>query len=168
MLVLRSTMRTSRPKTMSINNDDISNDNNVNNEKLKKWYIPKCLCIISVHDYITNYQEILNTIYDLIMSNKHSSLFLDHMIEKLIVETPRIPRGHKRFILKFPNKDIEISEKKMNEMPSVNVNLSRTFDILSINNVIEIFKYLVYETKLIFFSENLFDLTNTIISFLSL
>ena len=168
MLVLRSTMRTSRPKTMSINNDDISNDNNVNNEKLKKWYIPKCLCIVSVHDYITKYQEILNTIYDLILSNKHSSLFLDHMIEKLIVETPRIPRGHKRFILKFPNKDIEISEKKMNEMPSVNVNLSRTFDILSINNVIEIFKYLLYETKLIFFSENLFDLTNTIISFLSL
>ena len=167
MLVLRSTMRTSRPKTMSINNDENSN-NSSSNEKLKKWYIPKCLCIVSVHDYITKYQEILNTIKDLILSNKHSSLFLDHMIEKLIVETPKIPRGHKRFILKFPNKDIEITEKKMNELPSVNVNLCRTFEILSINNVIEIFKYLLYETKLIFFSENLFDLTNTIISFLSL
>ena len=169
MLVLRSTMRTSRPKSMSIDIDDNPNkNNNNNNEKIKNWYIPKCLCIVSVHHYIAKYQEILNTIYDLILSNNYPSLFLDHIIEKLIVETPRIPRGHKRFILRFPNKDIEISEKKMNELPSVNINLCRTFDILSIDNVIEIFKYLLYETKLIFFSENLFDLTNTILSFLSL
>jgi len=166
MLVLRSTMRTTRPKGMSIDTDN--NQTNNHNEKIKKWYIPKCLCIVSVHHYITKYQEILNTIYDLIISNNYPSLFLDHIIEKLIVETPRIPRGHKRFILRFPNKDIEISEKRMNELPSVNVNLCRTFDILSIDNVIEIFKYLLYETKLIFFSENLFDLTNTILSFLSL
>jgi len=166
MVVLRSTMRTARPKSMSIDIDE--NPNNNNNEKIKKWYIPKCLCIVSVHHYITKYQEILNTIYDLILSNKYPSLFLDHIIEKLIVETPKVPRGNKRFVLRFPNKDIEISEKKMNELPSVTVNLCRTFDILSINNTIEIFKYLLYETKLIFFSENLFDLTNTILSFLIL
>jgi hypothetical protein len=99
---------------MSINLDENPNNNNNNNDKIKKWYIPKCLCIVSVHHYITIYQELLNTIYDLILSNQYPSLFLDHIIEKLIVETPRMPRGHKRFILRFPNKDIEISEKKMN------------------------------------------------------
>ena len=160
MIILRSTMKVARPKDMSI-------DANNNNE-LKKWYIPKCLCIVSVHPYINKYQEILNTIYDLMLSNKYPSLFLDHIIEKLIIETPKIPRGHKRIVLKFPNKEIEISEKKMNEMPLVNANFCRLFDVLSINNVIEIFKYLLYETKLIFFSENLPDLTNTIISFLFL
>ena len=160
MIILRSTMKVTRPKDMSID----TNDNN----QLKNWYIPKCLCIVSVHPYINKYQEILNTIYDLVLSNKYPSLFLDHIIEKLIIETPKIPRGHKRIVLKFPNKEIEISEKKMNEMPLVNVNFCRLFDILSINNVIEIFKYLLYETKLIFFSENLPDLTNTIISFLFL
>ena len=161
MLILRSTMKTARPKEMSI-------DQNINKENLKKWYIPKCLCIVSVHPYINKYKEILTNIYDLILSNKYPSLFLDHIIEKMIVETPKVPRGHKRIVLNFPNKDIEISEKKMNEMPLVNVNFCRMFDILSINNVIEIFKYLLYETKLIFFSENLPDLTNTIISFLFL
>ena len=160
MIILRSTMKVARPKDMSI-------DANNNNE-FKKWYIPKCLCIVSVHPYINKYQEILNTIYDLMLSNKYPSLFLDHIIEKLIIETPKIPRGHKRIVLKFPNKEIEISEKKMNEMPLVNANFCRLFDVLSINNVIEIFKYLLYETKLIFFSENLPDLTNTIISFLFL
>ena len=102
------------------------------------------------------------------MSNKPPSLFLDHIIEKMILETPRVPRGHKRVILRFQNKDIDISENKMNEMPLVNVNYCRMFDLLSIYNVIEIFKYLLYETKLIFFSESLPDLTNTILSFLSL
>ena len=160
MIILRSTMKVTRPKEMNISSD--------NNEEIKKWYIPKCLCIVSVHPYINKYQEILNTIYDLILSNKYQNLFLDHIIERLIIQTPMVPRGHKRLILKFPNKEIEISENKMNEMPLVNVNFCRTFDILSINNAIEIFKYLLYETKLIFFSESLSDLTNTIISFLFL
>ena len=161
MIMLRSTMKMTRPKEMSI-------DQNINKDLLKKWYIPKCLCIVSVHPYINKYKEILTNIYDLILSNKYPTLFLDHIIEKMIVETPKVPRGHKRIVLNFPNKDIEISEKKMNEMPLVNVNFCRMFDILSINNVIEIFKYLLYETKLIFFSEHLPDLTNTIISFLFL
>ena len=161
MMMLRTTMRNRRPREMTI-------DEPLTNKELKKWYIPKCLCLVSVHPYINKYQEILNTIYDLILSNKNQNLFLDHMIEKLIVQTPKIPRGHKRIVLKFPCKNIEISETKMNEMPLVNANFCRIFEILSINNIIEIFKYLLYETKLIFFSENLSDLTNTIISFLFL
>ena len=158
-IILRSTMKVSRPRQMTIDDPIASNE-------LKNWYIPKCLCLVSVHPYINKYQEILNYIYNLILSNKYPTLFLDHIIERLIVETPKLPRGHKRIILKFPDKEIEISETKMNEMPLVNINFCRMFDILSINNIIEIFRYLLYETKLIFFSENLSDLTNTIICFL--
>lgn len=40
MIILHSTMKVTRPKDMSI-------DNNSNNE-LKKRYLPKCLCIVSV------------------------------------------------------------------------------------------------------------------------
>lgn len=133
-----------------------------------KYYIPKCLCLVSVHAYIDKYEEILRTLYDLSLMNKYPNLFMDYIIEKLITETPKVPRGHKRIILQFPNKEIEISENKMNELPTVNVNLLRTFDILSVGNVIEILKYLLYETKLIFFSKDLYDLTNTILSFLFL
>ena len=104
MMVLRSTMRVRRPKEMTIDS--------FNKDALKQWYIPKCLCIVSVHPYINKYQEILSTLYDLIINNKYPSLFLDHIIERLIIQTPKIPRGHKRIILRFPNKEIEISEKK--------------------------------------------------------
>ena len=134
----------------------------------KKYYIPKCLCLASVHPYIDKYEEILRTIYSLSLENKYPNLFLDHIIEKLILETPKVPRGYKKVILQFPNNEIDISENKMNELPCININLLRTFDILGIGNIIEIFKFLLFETKLIFFSKDLYDLTNTILSFLLL
>ena len=134
----------------------------------KKYYIPKCLCLASVHPYIDKYEEILRTIYSLSLENKYPNLFLDHIIEKLILETPKVPRGYKKIILQFPNNEIDISENKMNELPCININLLRTFDILGIGNIIEIFKFLLFETKLIFFSKDLYDLTNTILSFLFL
>ena len=142
--------------------------NNNAKKKYKNFYIPKCLSLVSVHPYIDKYEEILRTIYDIVISGSFSNIFIDQIIEKLIIETPKIPRGLKRILLKFPNNEIELTETKMNQFPSVNVNLAYTFDILSYNNIIEIYKYLLYETKLIFFSEDLYTLTNAILSFLFL
>ena len=142
--------------------------NGQDKKSTQKYYIPKCLCITSVHSYIDKYEEILRTLYGLTLENKYPTLFIDHIIEKLITETPKVPRGHKKIILQFPNKEIDISEKKMNELPSINTNLIRVFDILSVGNIIDIFRYLLFETKLIFFSKDLYDLTNTILSFLFL
>jgi hypothetical protein len=146
-------------------------DNEINNNAKKKYsnfYIPKCLSLVSVHPYIDKYEEILRTIYELVISGYCSNIFIDQIIEKLIIETPKIPRGLKRILLKFPNNEIELTETKMNQFPSVNVNLAYTFDNLSYNNIIEIYKYLLYETKMIFFSEDLYSLTNIILSFLFL
>jgi hypothetical protein len=146
-------------------------DNEINDNAKKKYsnfYIPKCLSLVSVHPYIDKYEEILRTIYELVISGYCSNIFIDQIIEKLIIETPKIPRGLKRILLKFPNNEIELTETKMNQFPSVNVNLAYTFDILSYNNIIEIYKYLLYETKLVFFSEDLYSLTNIILSFLFL
>ena len=135
----------------------------------KKYYIPKCLCLASVHAYIDKYEEILRTIYDIFLNHeKYPTLFMDNIIEKLITETPKVPKGYKRIILEFPNKQIDITENKMNELPCIKTNLIRVFDLLSIANIIEIFKHLMFETKLIFFSNDLYDLTNTILSFLFL
>ena len=48
----------------------------------QKYYIPKCLCIASVHSYIDKYEEILRTLYGLTLENKYPTLFIDHIIEK--------------------------------------------------------------------------------------
>ena len=147
---------------------EIKQKNIVDKKNGKRYYIPKCLCLASVHPYIDKYEEILRTIYGLTLENKYPNLFIDHVIEKLILETPKVPRGYQKVILQFPNNEIDISENKMNELPCINTNLLRTFDLISVGNIIEIYKLLLFETKLIFFSKDLYDLTNTILSFLFL
>ncbi len=145
-------------------------DNNINNikKKYKNYYIPKCLCIVSVYPFFNKFEEILKALYNLVLSNKYNNLYIDRIIEKLIVETPKLPRGYKKVYLKLPNKVINLTERKMNDYPSININLSKLFGTLKMNNIIEIFRYLLFETKIIFFSSKLYDLTNTIMSILTL
>ena len=141
---------------------------NENEKKYKNYYIPKCLAIVSVHPTFNKFEEILRALYDLVLSNKYNNLYIDRIIEKMIVETPKLPRGYKKIFLKLPNKTIDLTEKKMNDYPSINIKLSKLFGTLKLPNIIEIFRYLLFETKMIFFSSKLYDLTNTIMSILSL
>ena len=137
-------------------------------EEEENLYIPKCLSIISVHPCIRQFELILREIYCTTLSNEYSSFFLENIIEKLVIETPKIPRGYKNVIIQFPNRSIDLTQAKMNEYPSINTNLSKIFTDLSLNNILEIYKYLLYETKLVFFSEDLYTLTNMILSFVFL
>ena len=141
----------------------------VPSEKYKNFYIPKCLCLVSVYPAFNRFQEILFSLYNLVKSNQYNSLYIDRIIEKIIVEIPKLPRGHKKFFLKLPpNKTIDLTEKKMNDFPCINMDLPKFFACLDINNILEIFRFLLFETKLIFFGSNLTDLTNSIISILTL
>ena len=148
-----------------------NNNNKINDEhkkKFKNYYIPKCICIVSVYPYFKRFEEILRALYDLTISQKSENLYIDRIIEKLIVETPKLPRGYKKIEVKFPNKKIDLTQSMMNKMPGLSVNLKNLFKSLDIENIIEIFRYLLFETKMIFFSNKLYDLTNTIMSILTL
>ena len=139
------------------------------NENYKNFYIPKCLCLVSVYPAFNRFHEILNSLYNLVMSNQFNNLYIDRIIEKLIFEIPKLPRGLKKIYLSLPpNTLINLTENKMNDFPIININLSKFFNTLDISNILDIFRYLLFETKLIFFSSNLYDLTNSIMSMLSL
>ena len=166
-----------RYKLVSENTDFLIRNNSYSGRKTKvelssdeedHFYIPKCLTIVSVHPCIRQFEKILRELYCITLSNEYSSFFFENIIEKLIIKTPKIPRGYKNVILKFPNCEIDLTQTKMNEYPSINSNLSKIFTDLSLNNILEIYKYLLYETKLVFFSEDLYTLTNAILSFVFL
>ena len=141
---------------------------NDNKKKYKNYYIPKCLCLVSVYPFFTKFEKILRAIYDLTLSDEYNNLYIDRIIEKLIVEIPKLPRGYKKIHLKLPNKIIDLTERRMNDYPKININLSKLFGTLKMDTIIEIFRYLLFETKMIFFSSKLYDLTNTIMSILTL
>ena len=139
------------------------------NNKYQNYYIPKCLCLVSVYPAFNRFQQILNSIYNLVMSNQYNNLYIDRIIEKMVLEIPKLPHGLKKIYLNLPNNNtIDLTEKKVNELPYVNINLPKFFDSLDFVNILDIFRYLLFETKLLFFSSKLYDLTNSIMSILSL
>lgn len=145
-----------------LNNEDSDNNNN------KNIYIPKCLCISSIHPCIDIYETILKTIYEDTISNKYNNLFVNQLIEKLVITTPKIPQGYKKVILKINEKQIDLTEKKINEYPLIHIDLIQIFKLFKINILLDIFKIILFEGNLIFFSSKIYDLTNSIMSFLFL
>ena len=145
------------------NKEDTNENNNYNN-----IYIPKCLCIASVHPSIDKYEEILKIIYEDTISNKYKNLFFYTLIEELVIKTPKIPPGYKKVILKINEKQINLTEKKINEYPLIHTDLAKLFALFNINALLDIFKFILYEGNLIFFSSKIYDLTNSIMSILSL
>ena len=60
--------------------------------KLRYYYIPKCICLVSIHPYIKLYKTILSNIfsYGLSVSNE---IPIEKIITNLIIEVPIPPRG---------------------------------------------------------------------------
>ena len=148
-------------------NDNINNTSNVPKDTFKNIYVPKCLCLASVHPAINKFESILRGIYSYIQMGK--TFFLDILIEKLVCQTPKIPKGLKKFYLKLSDKNIiELTQNKMNDLISVDINLKELFSIFRIDTIVEIFKFLLYETKTVFFGSKINQVTNVIMSFLIL
>ena len=137
-------------------------------EKYNQYYIPKCIAIVSLYPNIDKFEEILRSIYGLFLSKNINNLFLEEIIMKLVIEIPRIPRGLSKVFLKFPDKTIDLTEKKMNELPSIHFNISQAIGHFSLDNLIDIYTYLLLETRMIFFSSKIQELSSTILSFLFL
>ena len=143
-------------------NSGKSTNNNFNN-----IYVPKCLCLASLHPAINKFELILREIYrNFEMKKSH---FFDLAIEKLISQTPKIPRGLKRVYLKISdNTTIDLTETKINELLPVGFNLKELFSLFKIDKIVDIFKFMLYELKIIFFSSKITQITNIIMSFLLL
>ena len=119
-------------------NSGKSTNNNFNN-----IYVPKCLCLASLHPAINKFE--------------------------LILREPKIPRGLKRVYLKISdNTTIDLTETKINELLPVGFNLKELFSLFKIDKIVDIFKFMLYELKIIFFSSKITQITNIIMSFLLL
>ena len=148
--------------------DTYSNNKNssISRDTFKNIYVPKCLCLASVHPSINKFELILKALYENFQLDKN--YFFDLIIEKLVCQTPKIPQGLKKIYLKINERIIDLTENKMNELSSVNINLIELFNLFKIDKIVDIFKYLLYEIKIVFFSSKLSQVTNTIMSFLIL
>ena len=135
--------------------------------KYRKYYIPKCICLISLYPYINELSKIIKIIYQYSLVEKQIYP-LEKIINNLLIEVPTPPRGIYYIDYSLINESIILKANQMNELYTLNIEFEKLFTIFNLNNIIEIFRYLMLNAKIILFSEEIKNLTPVILALLSL
>ena len=140
--------------------------NNSQLYKLKYYYIPKCICIVSIHPYIKLFQDILYLIYKYSLSSQQ--IPLEKIISNLLIEVPIAPRGLYFIDFMLINKHITLKRTENNKLLLTKLDLRKFHKNIQFNIQLDVFKHLLFGSKIIFFSKNINDLCEAILSFLTL
>ena len=145
-----------------------STQSNTNSKlyKLKYYFIPKCICIVSIHPYIKLFKDILSLIYNYSLSTQQ--IPLEKIISNLIIEVPIAPRGLYSIDFMLVNKNITLKRSENNKLLLSEIDLRKFHKNIQFNIQIEVFKHILFGSKIMFFCKNINNLCETILSFLTL
>ena len=148
---------------------DKHENNEINNQRndYKKYYIPKCICLISLYPFINELSKIINIIYQYSLVEKQIYP-LEKIINNLLIEVPTPPKGIYSVEYSLINEIILLQATKRNDLHVLSIDFSKLFIIFNIENLLEIFRYLMLNTKIMLFSKEITNLTPIILSLLSL
>jgi len=146
------------------------------NDKLKNYYFPKIICFISLKPFYKEQEIILRQIYNYYINNGKKKIPLEKIILNILCNIPIPPNGLFELSYKFNNEgndknnfnEIKIKEHKYNELKSIDYNINIMLSIINIDNLLEIFKYTIYEIKTLIFSTNINNLCIFVNGILSL
>ena len=117
--------------------------------KLKYYYIPKCICIVSIHPYIKLFKDILLLIYKYSLSSQQMPI--EKIISNLIIEVPIAPRGLYYIDFMLLNKKITMKRAENNKLLLSEIDLKKFHSNIQFNIQIEVFKHFLFCSKIIFF-----------------
>ena len=133
-------------------------------EQPNLYYVsfPKVICFASVLPFYNEFKFLLENIYDYSLSGaNHSLLPLEKIIEKIVTETPIPIKSKQELIINFDTKafhrKIIFPQFNINEMNinySSNLSLFRIFQIFNIEEIINIFRLILYEFPILIFSDD--------------
>ena len=146
------------------------------NDKLKNYYFPKIICLIGLQPFYKEQEIILRQIYNYYINNGKKKIPLEKIILNILCNIPIPPNGLFELSYKFKNEgyenknfnEIKIKEHKYNELKSIDYNVNIILSIFNIDNLLEIFKYTLYEIKTLIFSTNINNLCIFVNGILSL
>ena len=150
--------------------NNFNNLENINND-YKNYYFPKILCFISTQNFFKEQEEILNQIYDYYLDKDIKRKI---PIEKIILTTlfniPLPPRGALEIEYKLNDKfnKIKLKRQKMNKLPVIKDELNLIFNKFDTMAFLEIFKHLIFETKILIFGKEINELSFFIYGLISL
>ena len=133
-------------------------------------YVPYCLCLISKFPYIKQMEVCLQSLYSLLSGfNPKENNHIYEVIMFLINSIP-IPSINTRikFYLPFCPHSIEINCPKYKDMSILNYNLSNLLILFSVENIITIFRLMLFEKKILFVDNEYNRLSEVTDCFISL
>ena len=134
--------------------------------KYKCYFIPKCICIVSIHPNIKLFQEILTLVYRYSLS--YQNLPIEKIITNLLIEVPVAPRGLYNIKFTLFNSLKNLTQTENNKLLLTEIDLRNFYKNINLDIQIEVIKHLMFGTKVIVFSKNVNKLTETILAFLFL
>ena len=131
-------------------------------------YVPFCICLISKYPYTEAIKNCLQSIYYLIINKKEKN-DLYKLIMYLINSVP-IPEKETliQFYIPYYENEIEIKCPKLNDLKIVNSTISNLLKLFSIDLIIYIFRFLLFEKKILFIDDDYTRLSNVTDNFISL
>ena len=134
----------------------------------KNIFIPKCICLVSIHPYINTFRDILEKILDYIISPNNKDIPIEKIITNLIIETPIPPRGLYTINYNLFNVEKQFIGCENNKVQVTEINLKNFNSSLDFQTKLEAIKHIILCSKILLFSKNLNKLCETILSFLIL
>ena len=139
------------------------NENNHDQNDLKeiqKYFIPKVITLCSLLPFQRETQKILKILYTNYSANYNSIAFpLEKIIEHLICTVPIPSRGKYYINYKILNDQITFSQTPVNSIPNGSLDLNLIFNTFKIEELLKIYKCILLEIPLIFYSTDLEKLT---------
>ena len=167
--------RYSNEMVMSFNDEPLDDVN----DKLKKCdelslrdyiYIPYCLCLISRYPFIEQMEKCLESIMVFINSNNEGNEDDLNKLISYIVKSIPAPRLQSKIIFPLPylNKFIEIEQPYFKDITEFGRNPIIILNHLSINNILYLFKLLIFEQKILIVGKDNDTIAQIILNFISL
>ena len=147
-----------------------SKNNNIIIETYQNYYFPKVLCLVSTQHYFNEQKKILKQIYQYFLEKNQKKIPLEKKILTILLNIPIPPKGllELEYNLAENYPKIKLKGDKMNKIPTLDDELCLIFSKFSINKLLIIFKYILFETKTIIFSTKVNELSYFIYGIISL
>lgn len=132
-------------------------------------YLPMCMCLISKYPYINQMERCLEGVKQALSDNQMEGQQFQEMIEYLVKGIP-IPPLYSivQFSIPYFAEPIEISAPNVNDLSLFVDGLEKLLQIFSIENIVYIFRLLLFEQKLLFVDDQYERISFVINCFVSL
>ena len=147
----------------------MGSENTEINTEIKNYYFPKFLCLVSTQNFFQEQEGILTQIYDYYL-DKNIKIPLEKKILTILYKIPMPPKGLLKIEFKMAEnfKKIILKRQKMNKLLAIKDELGLIFSKFDIKTVLEIFRYTLFETKILIFGSQVNEISNFIYGLISL